>query len=86
MTRSLAARAAATALLSLALVGAGTSTASARPDPIDVHSATGGIPAVSCDLRRIDTQLVKCDNYTGAGVPAPLFIFELQPLAQPGAR
>jgi hypothetical protein len=30
-----------------------------------------------CPLRRIDRQLVRCDNLTGAGVAAPLFIPEL---------
>jgi hypothetical protein len=30
-----------------------------------------------CPLRRIDRQLVRCDNLTGDGVPAPLFIPEL---------
>ena len=81
MNRSLVTRATATALLSLVVVGAGTSTASARPDPVDVRSASGDVPALSCELRRIDTQLMRCDNYTGAGVPAPLFIFELMPAA-----
>jgi hypothetical protein len=30
-----------------------------------------------CPLRRIDRQLVRCDNLTGAGVAAPLFIPDL---------
>jgi hypothetical protein len=30
-----------------------------------------------CPLRRIDRQLLRCDNLTGAGAPAPLFIPEL---------
>ena len=30
-----------------------------------------------CPLRRIDRQLLRCDNLTGSGVPAPLSIPEL---------
>jgi hypothetical protein len=33
--------------------------------------------SLRCPLLRIDRQLVRCDNLTGAGVPAPLFIPEL---------
>jgi hypothetical protein len=29
---------------------------------------------VDCPLQRIDTQLVRCDNLTGAGVSAPFWI------------
>ncbi|MGH8893761.1 MAG: hypothetical protein ACRDWY_10740 [Actinomycetes bacterium] len=29
---------------------------------------------LSCPLRRIGRQLVRCDNLTGAGVPAPLSV------------
>jgi len=31
----------------------------------------------NCPLRRIDTQLVRCDNLTGAGVPASVWVPEL---------
>ena len=31
----------------------------------------------NCLLSRIDTQLVRCDNLTGAGVPAPVWVPEL---------
>ena len=30
----------------------------------------------NCPLARIGTQLVRCDNLTGAGVPAPFWIPE----------
>ena len=30
----------------------------------------------NCPLQRIDTQLVKCDNLTGAGVEAPVWVPE----------
>jgi hypothetical protein len=34
---------------------------------------------VNCQLARIDTQLVRCDNLTGAGVAAPVGIPQLYP-------
>ena len=86
MSRLLTSRAATAALLSLLLVGTGASTASARPDPGDVGSPGDTTSGQNCPLRRIDTQLVRCDNLTGAGVSAPLFILELGPLASSGAR
>ena len=33
---------------------------------------------VPCPLERIDTQLVRCDNLTGAGAEAPFWIPEQQ--------
>jgi hypothetical protein len=84
MFHSLASRTAAAALLSLLLVATGASTASARPDPGDAGSAGDVTSGQNCPLRRIDTQLVRCDNLTGAGVSAPLWIPELRPIAQPG--
>lgn len=33
----------------------------------------------TCPLRRLDTQFVRCDLLTGAGVPAPAFIPEWTP-------
>ena len=86
MTHSLVSRTSAAALLALLLVGSGGSTASARPDPIDVGTTGRATPASSCELRRIDTQLVRCDNLTGAGVSAPLFVPELRPLAWSSPR
>ena len=73
----------ATALaLSAVLAGVGTLPAAARPD--DGRGGRPGTPRVvvvnagrDCPLRRLDRQLVRCDNLTGAGVPAPLFIPEL---------
>jgi hypothetical protein len=55
-------------------------TASARPDPGPEPRATASAYASSdCTLMRIGTQLIRCDNLTGAGVPAPLWIPELVP-------
>jgi len=31
----------------------------------------------NCPLRRVDTQFVRCDDLTGAGVPAPRWVPEL---------
>jgi hypothetical protein len=79
MTHSLAGRAAAGVLLSLlALVGVAP-TATAKPDPGGSGAASSADLSEYCPLRRIDTQLVRCDSLTGAGVPAPPFIREYQP-------
>jgi len=72
---------AAALVLSAALAGLGTLPAAARPD--DGRGRPGTPPVVilfsdhNCLLRRIDRQLLRCDNLTGAGVPAPLFVPEL---------
>ena len=47
------------------------------PDPAPHRSIAFPDSPLNCPLRRIDRQLVRCDNLTGAGVPAPLFIPEL---------
>ena len=69
-------------VLSAVLAGVGALPAAARPD--DGRGGQPGTPRVvavyddrDCPLRRIDRQLVRCDNLTGAGAPAPLFIPEL---------
>jgi hypothetical protein len=68
--------------LSAALAGIGALPVAARPD--DGRGTQPGTPQVVavyddryCPLRRIDRQLLRCDNLAGAGVPAPLFIPEL---------
>ena len=70
----------ATLALSAALAGIGTLPVAARPD----DGGNPNTPRVvaskidrDCPLRRIDRQLLRCDNLTGAGAPAPLFISEL---------
>ena len=83
MTHSLASRSAAGALLSLLVLAGGAPTAAARPDPGEGVPSGFSWSETNCPLRRVDTQLVRCDNLTGAGVPAPLFIPELEPLAPP---
>ena len=47
------------------------------PDPAQHRSIAFPDSPRRCPLRRIDRQLVRCDNLTGAGAPAPLFIPEL---------
>ena len=62
------------------LAGAVAVPAAARPldpDPAPHRSIAFPDSPLKCPLRRIDRQLVRCDNLTGAGVPAPLFIPEL---------
>ena len=47
------------------------------PDPAPHRRIAFPDSPLNCPLRRIDRQLVRCDNLTGAGVPAPLSIPEL---------
>lgn len=81
MIKKSVSRIASTLALSAVLVGVGALSAAARP--ADVHARPSPPPVVAvvvdhnCPLRRLDRQLVRCDNLTGAGVPAPLFIPEL---------
>ena len=71
----------ATAAAILAMLAGSTAVpAAARPlvpDPAPTHHIAFPDSALRCPVRRIDRQLVRCDNLTGAGVPAPLFIPEL---------
>jgi hypothetical protein len=66
------------AAASILLLTTASPVASALPDPggrvADVTSVTGGN---HCPLMRIGTQLIRCDNLTGAGVSAPLWIPQL---------
>ena len=71
LARCSAAAAAATIIAGLAAI-----PATARPDPGEpapVRPSTDW----TCPLQRIDTQLVRCDNLTGAGVTAPSWVPEL---------
>ena len=70
----------AAAILTLAAGSVAVRPAAARPlDPNPAPHRSIAFPDSPrrCPLRRIDRQLVRCDNLTGAGVPAPLFIPEL---------
>ena len=69
--RCAAATAAATIIAGLAAI-----PATARPDPgepVPVLFPSDG----NCSISRIDTQLVRCDDLTGGGIPAPLWVPEL---------
>ena len=71
--------ASAAAILTM-LAGSTAVPAAARPldtDPVPTHRIAFTDSRLRCPLRRIDRQLVRCDNLTGAGVPAPLFIAKL---------
>jgi hypothetical protein len=55
------------------LLTVGVSVAEASP----IHDQPTPTSPGSCPLQRIGTQFVRCDNLTGAGVPAPEWIPEL---------
>jgi hypothetical protein len=59
-------------LLAIAAAGSATARPEAAPEPASVQSARVG----DCALTRIDDQFARCDDLTGAGVPAPGWIPE----------
>ncbi|MBG6237682.1 hypothetical protein IWX78_000625 [Mycetocola sp. CAN_C7] len=67
-------RFAASVAAALIILGAGVSPAVALQDP--GRPANGSTPSLSCTLERIGTQLVRCDDFTGAGSEAPSHIPE----------
>jgi hypothetical protein len=71
LARCSAAAAAATIIAGLAAI-----PATARPDPGDPPPNRFSCD-LNCPLQRIDTQLVRGDNLTGAGVTAPMWVPEL---------
>jgi len=76
MTRNATLRALATAaaLAALTLTSASVS-ATAKPDGPGVPVEVRFDPyQTNCPLRRIERQFVRCDNLTGAGVAAPLWV------------
>jgi hypothetical protein len=71
MNRSqLLARCSAAAAAATIIAGLSAIPAAARPHPGE--SIVPRFDERNCLLSRIDTQLVRCDNLTGAGVPAPV--------------
>jgi hypothetical protein len=76
MIKTPVSRLATTLALSAVLVGVVALPAAARPD--DGRSGPPPVVVVesqhNCPLRRLDRQLVRCDNLTGDAVAAPLFI------------
>ena len=61
------------------IAGLAAAPAAARPDPGDPIPIRFSSHDRNCPLSRIDTQLVRCDNLTGAGVTAPAYVSELWP-------
>jgi hypothetical protein len=72
----LLARCSAAAAAATIIAGLTATPAAARPDPGDLNSPRFS-SYDSCELNRIGTQLVRCDNLTGGGVAAPLWVPEL---------
>ncbi len=66
------------AIATLALLIPSTGNAWARQDPGDPATATTSQTRAypDCPLERIGDQFVRCDNLTGAGVPAPWYVPE----------
>lgn len=59
----------------LAFLLTGTGAASAIPEPGPARSGSQVVDLQrDCPLERLGTQLVRCDNLTGAGVIAPPYI------------
>ena len=67
----LLARYAAAAAAATLLTGLAATSAAARPDPGEPIPVRFSSYERDCPLSRVDTQLVRCDNLTGAGVTAP---------------
>jgi hypothetical protein len=59
-------------LLASAVAGSASARPESPPEPPSVQSVRLG----ECPLTRIDDQFVRCDDLTGAGVPAPSWIPE----------
>ena len=57
----------------LVVVATGALPAAARQDSGPAHLGTN---PYSCQLQRVGTQYVACDNLTGNGVPAPAWVDE----------
>ena len=77
VARCSAAAAAATLVAGLAV------PATARPeagDPIPIRFPTYD----NCELTRVGSQLTRCDNLTGGGVPAPLWVPEYESAIERG--
>ena len=67
----------ATAAAILTVLAGSVAACPFEPNPAPHRSIAFPDSPRRCPLRRIDRRLVRCDNLTGAGVAAPLFIPEL---------
>lgn len=71
------ARLTASVLGAILLVGGVSSPATAAEDPgVPNKPPSAQTSSRGCELMRIGTQYVRCDNLTGAGVPAASWIPE----------
>jgi hypothetical protein len=78
MTRTqLLARCSAAAAAATIIAGLAATPATARPDPGEPIPVRFSSYDRNCPLSRIDTQLVRCDNLTGGGVTAPVWVPQL---------
>lgn len=72
-TRTVARGAFTVAVIAVSVAG----PADARQDPGTPNLSTSAIqPTRHCPLTRVATQFVRCDDLTGAGVPAPSWVPE----------
>ena len=60
------------------LLASATSPAGASNQAAPRSASISALGAGNCALARVGTQLVRCDNLTGAGVAAPAWVPELQ--------
>jgi len=58
------------------IVGGSVAPASAAQDPGVPSQPHASASNLNCLLTRIGDQYLRCDNFTGAGVPAPAWIPE----------
>jgi hypothetical protein len=73
----LRARCAAAGAAATIIAGLAAAPATARPDPGEPIRIRLSSDERNCPLSRIGTQLVRCDDLTGGGVPAPVWVPEL---------
>jgi hypothetical protein len=75
MTTTLGRLAGLTAAATLGILIQATGPAAAIPYPGPLHSQASTVHHLgACQLERVDHQLVRCDDLTGAGAPAPASI------------
>lgn len=65
------------ALAIAVIVVSAAGPADARQDPGSLNPSASAIqPTRHCPLTRVGTQFTRCDDLTGAGVPAPSWVSE----------
>lgn len=76
MYNSKQARRTASVLGAILIVGGSAAPVAAVPDPGTPIPSDPSLGSYNCLLMRVGDQYVRCDNLTGAGVPAPTWIPE----------